>query len=236
MKNLLLTISLLSSSFMMAQTDATFVSNNNLYHYISNYPNTTTTTESESIPLEEVDITVAKKITYNDHLHEAESFDIPLILNDEQMDSLVLANHLVTVPEEGEGYKIQKLTHSKAYLNETSYLILKEISSIFYKETGVELSISSLTRTLENQNKLRRVNSNAAKGDSSHNYGASFDISYSKYGDKNGRNYANEKLLQSILEDFAADGKIYFIKERRQPCFHITVRNFNPKMTDISKK
>lgn len=227
----------MSSSFMMAQTDASFVSNNNLYHYISNFPNSNSVeTETETIPLAEVEIKVAKKITYEDHLHEAESFDIPLILNNEQMDSLVLANHLLAVPEEGEGYKIQKLTHSKAYLNETSYLILKEISSIFYKETGVELSISSLTRTLENQNKLRRVNSNAAKGDSSHNYGASFDISYAKYGDKIGRNYANEKLLQTILEEFAADGKIYFIKERRQPCFHITVRNFNPVLKDISKK
>lgn len=236
MKNLLLTISLISGSFMMAQTDASFVSNNNLYHYISNISNTTETSEDETKIVEKEETFVAKKITYEDHLHEAESFDIPLILNNEQMDSLILANHLLAVPEEGEGYKIQKLTHSKAYLNETSYLILKEISSIFYKETGVELSISSLTRTLENQNKLRRVNGNAAKGDSAHNYGASFDISYARYGDKTGRNYANEKLLQSILEDFAADGKIYFIKERRQPCFHITVRNFNPKLNDILKK
>ena len=218
---------------MMAQTDATFVSNNNLYHYISNLPNPS---ESETVVSEEKEIVVSKKITYEDHLHEAESFDIPIILNDEQMDSLILANHLITVPEEGEGYKIQKLTHSKAYLNDTSYLILKEISSAFYNETGIELSISSLTRTLENQNKLRRVNSNAAKGDSSHNFGASFDISYAKYGEKSGRNYANEKILQTILEDFAADGKIYFIKERRQPCFHVTVRNFNPKLTDISIK
>lgn len=233
MKNLILTISLMSSSYMMAQTDASFVSNNNLYNYIANYPSSNVPSNTETIENEVISI---KKVTYEDHLHEAESFDIPIILNDEQMDSLILANHLIAVPEEGEGYKIQKLTHSKAYLNDTSYLILKEISSAFYNETGIELSISSLTRTLENQNKLRRVNSNAAKGDSSHNFGASFDISYSKYGEKSGRNYANEKILQTILEDFTADGKIYFIKERRQPCFHVTVRNFNPKLTDISTK
>ena len=156
-------------------------------------------------------------------------------MNNEQLDSLILANHLVTVPDEGEGYKIQELTHSKAYLNETSYLILKEIAHIFFQETNTELSISSLTRTMENQQRLRRVNSNATSGESAHSYGASFDISYSKYGDKTGRNSANERILQAILEDFASDGKIYFIKERRQPCFHITVRNFNPKSVELLK-
>ena len=217
MKNLLLAFSLLGSTFLVAQTDVSLV---------SSQPIQTFHGPSASIGNDLIDIVEEeKKITYDDHLHEAQSFDIPLILNYEQMDSLILANKLIPVPEENEMFKIQKLTHSKAFLNETAFTILNEISSKFYTETQQQLSISSLTRTLESQKKLTRVNSNAAKGESSHAYGASFDISYSKYGEKQGRNYANERVLQALLDQMVEEGKIYYIKERRQPCFHVTVRN-----------
>lgn len=216
MKNLLLTLSLFGSTFLVAQTDISLVSNQSIqtFHSSSTVSGSDLNKNTEE-----------KKITYEDHLFEAQSFDIPLILNYEQMDSLIIANKLIPVPEEDESFKIQKLTHSKAYLNQTALLVLKEISTKFYTETQQQLSISSLTRTVETQNKLRRVNSNAAKGETSHAYGASFDISYSKYGDKVGRNYANERMLQIILDQLVEEGKIYYIKERRQPCFHVTVRN-----------
>lgn len=217
MKNLLLTFSLLGTSFLFAQNEASFVSNASF----SNFGGSVISS-SEEVKTEANEV---KKITYQDHLHAAESFNIPLIMNNEHMDSLILANKLIPVAEEGEGYKVQKLTHSRPFLNQTSYLILKEISSLFYKETNQELSISSLTRTIESQNRLRRVNSNAAKGHSAHSYGASFDISYSKFGDKVGRNSALERVVENILQQLEAEGKIYYIKERRQPCFHVTIRN-----------
>jgi len=217
MKNILLTFTLLGSTFLLAQTDASLVSNQSIQTFHSS--STTSGNELSSAIKED------KKITYEDHLHEAQSFDIPLIFNYEQMDSLILSNKLIAVPEESETFKVQKLTHSKAYLNEVALTVLNEISSKFFTETQQQLSISSLTRTVETQNKLRRINSNAAKGETSHAYGASFDISYSKYGDRIGRNYANERMLQTILDQLVEEGKIYYIKERRQPCFHITVRN-----------
>jgi len=217
MKNLLLTFSLLGGSFLFAQSEASFVSNTSFSSFGGSV-----ISSSEEVKTEANEV---KKITYEDHLHEAESFNIPLIMNNEHMDSLILANKLIPVAEEGKGYKIQKLTHSRAYLNQPSYLILQEISSLFHQETAQSLSISSLTRTIENQNRLRRVNSNAAKGHSSHNYGASFDISYSKYGDKVGRNSALERVVETILKQMQDEGKIYYIKERKQPCYHITIRN-----------
>ena len=218
MKNLILTLTLFGSSFLMAQTDANFVSFNPL-------PDNEVSVNSSVLTDKIAEATEVKKVTYKDHIFEAQSFNIPLIESNEHMDSLILANQLIPVPEEGEGYKIQKLVHSRAFLNNQAYLILKEITSQFLKETNNELSISSLTRTAESQKKLSRVNSNATKGHSAHSYGASFDISYSKYGDKLGRNYANEKVVQQILDQLVESGKIYYIKERRQPCFHVTVRN-----------
>lgn len=216
MKSILFTLYLFSGTYLLAQTS--------VKPDFSVLTSLTTISTSDIVKKEETDI---KKITYQDHLYEAQSFDIPLIESNAHMDSLILANKLIAIPEEGEGYKIQKLTHSRAFLNEPTYLILKEIAASFYNETGKEISISSLTRTIESQSKLRRVNSNATKGDSSHNYGVSFDISYNRYSEKVGRNYAFERMMETILSKLEGDGKIYFIKERRQPCYHITLRNNN---------
>jgi hypothetical protein len=165
------------------------------------------------------------KITYADHVFEASSFSIPKILNYPQMDSLIYAEKLVNVPEESESYYIQKLTHSRPALLPQAYDVLLEITDLFYEKTGKKLSISSLVRTEETQKKLRRVNRNAAKGTSAHVFGAAFDISYSQYNHVRGRNWNYENILQQILDDLVAEGKIFYIKERRQPCFHITVRN-----------
>jgi hypothetical protein len=53
-------------------------------------------------------------------------------------------------------------------------LMLEKIGTRFSKETkGHTFTVSSITRTLEDQCRLRRVNSNAALGISSHNYGNS---------------------------------------------------------------
>lgn len=210
-------LTLLSSNFLLAQNEVNLISNNT-YQPVGNQFLSPDITIIPEIP-------EPKKITYDDHLNEAKSFEIPLIENFDQMDSLILSNHLIAVIEESDFFKIQKLTHSRAYLNSSANAILLEIAEKFNKETQYSLSISSLTRTIETQNKLRRVNSNAAKGDSSHAYGASFDISYTQYGDKKGRNYANERVLESLLNEMVDEGKIYYIKERKQPCYHITVRN-----------
>lgn len=219
MKTFLLTLSLFSGTFLVAQTSL----EPNILHINSLSFDAKEKQEEKNI------IPEIKKITYEDHLFEAQSFNIPVIESYEHMDSLVIENKLIAIPEIGEGYKIQKLTHSRAFLNPPAYYLLQEIASSFHKETGKELSISSLTRTIDSQNKLRRVNGNAAKGNSAHNYGASFDISYNKYNDKVGRNYALERMTESILNQLVDQGKIYYIKERSQPCFHVTIRNSDLK-------
>ena len=206
----------------MAQGGASFVSAPTPTFLISdsNY-NEPVSTKSEIAP----EKTVEKKVTYKDHIFEAESFAIPLIQTNSDLDSLIIENKLIEVPTEGKNYVIQKLTHSRAYLNPAANDMLNIIADSFYQETNKQLSISSLTRTHENQRRLTRVNSNATKGHSAHSFGAAFDISYSRYGNTPGRSAANEKVLEAILNQLVEEGKIYYIKERRQPCFHVTVRN-----------
>lgn len=172
-------------------------------------------------------IYVKENIKYADHLFEATSFKIPLIEDYFQMDELIRNGRLIEVPEIGDGYIVQKLTYSRSFLSETAYSVMNEVSNLFYSKTSKKLSISSLTRTEQTQSKLRKVNSNAAKGESAHAYGVAFDISYAQYNGVKGRNYTYEKILQQILDEMVTAGKIYYIKEKGQPCFHITVRNPN---------
>lgn len=219
MKNLLFLLVILQAAFLNAQSNFTPESSYiNALVYIDNNPELLKKDVKREVYLKE-------NITYADHVFEASSFGIPLINNYDEMENLVLENRLIEVAEESETYLIQKLTHSRPVLLPEAYDILIEISDLFYAQTSKRLSISSLLRTTETQSRLRRVNSNATKGTSTHTFGAAFDISYSQYDGVRGRNYSYEKILQEILDEMVADGKIYYIKERRQPCFHITIRN-----------
>ncbi|QHC84891.1 hypothetical protein AS589_08960 [Empedobacter brevis] len=155
----------------------------------------------------------------------AESFSIPIIKSFDDIEGLVVTKKLVAVPEEGNGYTIEKLTHSKAFLNNRAKSVLEKIASKFLDENNATITVTSLTRSEESQASLRRVNSNAAKGDSSHNYGASFDLSYTKFNNKYTYNKKHRDNLEAILKQLQEDGKIYYIKEYRQRCFHVTVRN-----------
>jgi hypothetical protein len=71
---------------------------------------------------------------------------------------------------------------------------------------------------------LRRRNTNAAKDESSHCYGVSFDISYIRYNGKREWDYERTQKLEAILAKMQEDGEIYVLKERKQSCFHISVR------------
>lgn len=224
MRKVLGLVGLMIAGSLTAQSSQ-FVENKLLNEGFKNYVNFVSNSNLSSDFKTVKKVFIKDEVTYEDHLFEAASFQIPLIHDYNQMDELVAEHKLMNVPEEGEGYIIQKLTHSRAVLIERAFDILNEISNKFHAETSKKISVSSLTRTLESQKKLGKVNSNAIKGESAHAYGASFDISYAQYSNVRGRNYQYEKQLQSILDEMVAEGKIYYIKERRQPCFHVTVRN-----------
>ncbi|MBW8360143.1 MAG: hypothetical protein K0M63_10140 [Weeksellaceae bacterium] len=58
----------------------------------------------------------------------------------------------------------------------------------------------------------------------SHHYGNSFDISYVRFNDRLSRNSSLEQILEKVLKEYERAGKIYFIKEKQQSCYHVTVR------------
>ncbi len=131
-------------------------------------------------------------------------------------------------------YFVDNLTHSYPYLSRTGANLLHEIGRRFNDSLQARgggdyrMKVTSVLRTPLTVGKLRRVNRNATT-ESAHSYGATFDISYSKFicdSDTGVRRSFEDlkNLLAEIIRDLRDEGRCYVKHERRQACFHITAR------------
>lgn len=172
-------------------------------------------------------VTPTREITkdYDNHLVAGENNGFGLIESEEHFGNLIKEKKLVLVSE-GTGYRVDKLTHSYPYITPRSKEVMDEIGQAFETLTkeATFFTVTSVTRTPEQQQSLRKRNRNATSGISSHSYGVSFDISYIRFNGKKGGNRSAQKDLEKVLEEFQAANKIIFIKERKQSCYHVTVR------------
>ena len=164
---------------------------------------------------------------YIQHLNSAKSHNLELIKNDKHLNKYINQGSLVKIKQRGYGWRIGDLSHSHSYLVPKGRDVIRSIANDFVKETGQNFFVvTSLTRTLSDQNRLRGVNSNASSNDSSHNYGAAFDISYVRFNQKIRTDSKLEKMLENVLKAYVRSGKIYYVKESKIKCFHIIVRNY----------
>ncbi len=163
---------------------------------------------------------------YKPHLLAAQNFGVNLLENTITVDRYIAKAKLVKVKVKSRGYRLQTLEYSRPYLAKKARTTLEKMANRFATETKSFFVVSSVTRTLEDQCRLRKVNSNASLGISSHNYGAAFDISYVRFDHQLKINTKLEKELEKVLEEYKNLGKIFYIKEKQQSCYHVTVRNF----------
>lgn len=164
---------------------------------------------------------------YKMHLDASKGFGLKLLEKTSTVQKYINNGKFHKIKKSGKGYRVQKLDYSRPYLLSKAKSTLEKISSKFSKETkGSTLTISSITRTLEDQCRLRKVNSNASLGISSHNYGNSFDISYVRFNDVLRPDSKLEAALEKVLKYYADNGRIFYIKEKQQSCYHVTVKNY----------
>ncbi|BEV04266.1 DUF5715 family protein [Chryseobacterium gambrini] len=164
---------------------------------------------------------------YKPHLDASKSFGVKLLKDSKTVQNYINKGKFHKIKKTGTGYRVEKLDYSRAYMVSKGKSILEKIGARFSKETkGNVFTVSSITRTLEDQCRLRRVNSNAALGISSHNYGNSFDISYVRFNGVLKHNPKMEAALEKVLKYYFDLGRIYYIKEKQQSCYHITVKNY----------
>ena len=166
-----------------------------------------------------------KKDTYEEHLTAAELKGLRLIQDEYQLFQKIHDSTLVDVSQ-GKGYRVDSLTHSFPFLTPESKAVLEELGKAYEALAGEGnfFTVSSATRTESQQKALKRRNRNATDGNSSHSYGISFDISYIRFNGVRGWDGKAQKNLETVLNHFQQTGKIYVIKERRQSCYHVTVR------------
>lgn len=162
---------------------------------------------------------------YDKHLYAAEYNGFGAIENEGQFKSLIEEGKLVEI-NRGPGYEVMPLTHSHPYITPYSKAILEELGQAFQSLTDAEsfFTLTSVTRTPEQQKSLRRRNKNATDGPSSHSYGVSFDISYIRLNGNKRYSRSLQNKIEKILSDYEKADKIVFIKERKQSCYHVTVR------------
>lgn len=123
-------------------------------------------------------------------------------------------------------YSILPLDSSSPYLVPRAADFLTALGRLLqeYSGTSSRFLISSVLRTQEDVRHLSRVNVNASKN-STHCYGTTIDITYARFDARDGADEAQLKeYLAKALYDLQAKGYCYVKYERREPCFHITVR------------
>ena len=135
-------------------------------------------------------------------------------------------------------YHVNRLQQSIPYLVPRAAVLLNEIARAFVDSCAAKgvgfhrLVVTSVLRTREDVERLRRFNHNASDN-SCHQYGTTFDIGYNKYErvyDPQGRPIPTEwgvtlkSILAEVLDDQRKMGTCYVKYESHQSCFHITAR------------
>jgi uncharacterized protein YcbK (DUF882 family) len=125
-------------------------------------------------------------------------------------------------------YIVRELTDSSPYVVPKMAKLLDDIARSFQEKTqsNVQFVITSVLRTEEDIANLRKKNGNASS-DSCHCNATTVDISYARFG-QDGENeredYHLRLALAKTLHELREEGRCYVKLERKQYCYHITVR------------
>ena len=135
-------------------------------------------------------------------------------------------------------YHVDPLHQSIPYLVPHAAILLQDIGRAFYDSLHVKgmplqrFIVTSVLRTKADVARLRQYNGNATEN-SCHLYGTTFDITYTRYnalkvpGEPRRRAVRDDTLkyiLSEVLNDIRQQGRCYVKYDKKQKCFHITVR------------
>lgn len=130
--------------------------------------------------------------------------------------------------ETNDRYIVRDLTYSAPYVVPKVAELLDDLADKFQARTQsrTRFVVTSVLRTEEDVKKLRRVNINASTN-SCHCNATTIDISYARFGADKVRPrdlYELRLALAEVLHELRKEGRCYVKIERKQYCYHITVR------------
>lgn len=172
-------------------------------------------------------------------LEAAKNNGITPVHTREEAQQLVRMNKLVNISN-SPFYTVDDLSHSMPYLVPKAQHLLNTISVNFIdslRSKGLPphlLMVTSVLRTGSDVKRLQRGNVNATTN-SCHCYGTTVDIAYNRFvpvvGHYNddARNltrwdFEMKLVLSEVLDDLREQEQCYVKYEKKQGCFHLTVR------------
>ena len=144
---------------------------------------------------------------------------------EEQYSKLRRKGKLVRIATNSK-YIVKHLTHSSPYVVPKVEQLLEDMADAFQEITQSKsrFMVTSVLRTEEDVRKLSRVNGNVSTA-SCHCNATTIDISYVRFDeDKSRSTYELRVALAKVLHDLRKAGRCYVKIERKQYCYHITVR------------
>lgn len=125
-------------------------------------------------------------------------------------------------------YVVRHLNYSSPYVIPKVEALLDDIAEGFQKKTESrsKFVVTSVLRTLEDVEKLKKVNGNASAA-SCHCNATTIDISYVRFAKDPWRqrdDYELRLALAQTLYELREAGRCYVKFESKQHCYHITVR------------
>jgi hypothetical protein len=118
------------------------------------------------------------------HVAEARAIGVR-VRDEEQLDSLLAAGRLIELADSTEFWIVRRRTD--AYVVPEMRALLDTLGARFHERLAeldlppFRIEVTSALRTSERQARLRRTNANAAGGLSSHEFGATVDLSYAAF-------------------------------------------------------
>lgn len=171
-------------------------------------------------------------------LAAAQANGIQPVSNRREAQQLVARHQLVNICH-SPFYAVDNLTHSMPYLVPKAQHLLNTICLNFIDSLQVKgipphmPIVTSVLRTVDDVARLQRGNKNATTN-SCHCYGTTVDITYNRFIPLTGAydpkaplslwELRMKQVLAEVLRDLRAQGQCYVKYERKQACFHLTVR------------
>lgn len=152
---------------------------------------------------------------------EIDRLQLPRITDQQQLLELERTGELVPIQETQALRWSPAIQADKRYGRPWTSRFLEDMSEGYYKQFRAPLQVNSAVRTMEQQQKLRRHNRNAAPetGEiaSSHMAGITVDLS------RRGLTKAQHQWIEDYLKNLRDQGLVEAAEERRTWCFHVMV-------------
>ncbi len=143
------------------------------------------------------------------------------IQDDQQLSEMTENQQLLALPGTSQITFDPSLPENRRFCRPWTKTFLTEFAQAHWLKFHHQLQVNSAVRTVEFQQRLRRVNGNAAATDgdtaSPHLTGATVDIA------KHGMSRSELQWARQYLLELQKQGKLDAEEEFRQPVFHITV-------------